>query len=137
MAFTMCVGFSSCGSEENDSKTADIQNKSSVEEITETTIKETEKATTEPATENQELIVFYNSLKKEYSNLDKFLSASENQLTYSMPTEETMSSFTQEELLASVEIGQKFMDFLGEHETELIIDTKQGVSYNTIIARKK
>lgn len=129
MAFTMCVGFSSCG----ESSTEKFEE----EVTTEATTKETAKATTEPITESLDLIAFYNSLKDNYSNLEKWLSVSEKQITYTMPTDDTISSFTPEELEISIEIGQKFMNFLEKHESELIIDTKEGVSYNTITARKK
>lgn len=129
MAFTMCVGFSSCG----ESSTEKFEE----EVTTEATTKETAKATTEPTTESLNLIAFYNSLKDNYSNLEKWISVSEKQITYTMPTDDTISSFTPEELEISIKIGQKFMNFLEKHESELIIDTKEGVSYNTITARKK
>lgn len=129
MAFTMCVGFTSCGESSTE--------RSEEEVTTETTTKEATKATTEPTTESLDLIAFYNNLKNLYYNSEKWLSVSENQITYTMPTDETISSFTPEELEISIAIGRKFMDFLEKHESELIIDTKEGVSYNTITARKK
>lgn len=124
MAFTMCVGFSSCGESSTDKSNKEV-------------------TTEESTVKGVDFIEFYNNLEDKYAETFTdgqfyvFLKANESYLGFVMLSKELTDSFSLDELDAYSAIVDEVLQFMSENEQVLNSSTDETEEGRIMLFTKK